>query len=125
VLVTNQVAFKFLDAAVSLGNSFSHRINAATASREALREALLLRHNLSGLRLQFALPPEQRTLFNRLNNKLRGQADPEKIFFDALARESAGVFRSAFDIWLGQIESVAAGMLYYEAVGFAQSLAGD
>ena len=112
ILVINQVAFKFLDAALNLGDSFSHRINAATASRDSLREAILLRHNLSGLRLQFGLPPEQRKLTARLKSKLQGQADPEKIFFDALAKESAGVFRTAFDIWLGQIETVEAGVLY-------------
>ncbi|MEP7341670.1 MAG: ATP-binding protein [Acidobacteriota bacterium] len=111
IIVTNQIAFRFLDAAVGLGQSFSHRLNAASADRDALREAVLLRHNLSGLRLQFALPPDERTLANRLGIRLFGQADPEKIFFDQLARLSAGVFRTTFEIWLGQIETVQAGAL--------------
>ncbi len=111
IVVTNQIAFRFLDASVSLGQSFSHRINAASAARDALRDAILLRHNLSGLRLQFTLPPEDRTLLNRVRNRLRGQADPEKTFFDQLATESAGVFRTAFEIWLGQIEAAQAGAL--------------
>ncbi len=111
IVVTNQIAFRFLDAAVSLGQSFSHRINAASAAPDALRDAILLRHNLSGLRLQFSLPPEEQTIINRIKNRLRGQADPEQVFFDQLARESAGVFRTAFEIWLGQIESAQAGAL--------------
>jgi len=111
ILVTNQVAFQYLDAAVNLGDSFSHRINAASINREALRQAILLRHNLSGLRLQFALPPSQRGPLKRLTGFIQGQADAETIFFDTLAKESAGIFRTAFDIWLGQIESVQAGVL--------------
>ncbi len=112
VLATNQVAFRFLDAALRLGDSFSHRINAATADRDALRQAILLRHNLSGLRLQFALPQVERSLTDRIRDRIRGQVDAETMFFDELAKESAGVFRAAFDIWLGHIDSVEAGMLY-------------
>lgn len=111
IVVTNQIAFRFLDASVSLGQSFSHRVNAASAAPDALRDAILLRHNLSGLRLQFSIPAEKRTLLNRWRNWIRGQADPEKIFFDQLAQESAGVFRTAFEIWLGQIESAQAGAM--------------
>ncbi|MEP7273642.1 MAG: hypothetical protein ABI882_19245, partial [Acidobacteriota bacterium] len=111
IIVTNQIAFRFLDAAVGLGQSFSHRLNAASADRDALREAILLRHNLSGLRLQFTPPPDERTLANRFRNRLLGQADPEKIFFDQLAKLSGGVFRTTFEIWLGQIETVQAGAL--------------
>lgn len=111
IVVTNKIAFRFLEAAVSLGQSFSHRINAASASREALREAILVRHNLSGLRLEFTLPPAERDPLSRIRNRLRGQADPEEIFFDQLSKESAGVFRTAFEIWLGHIDSVQAGAL--------------
>lgn len=112
ILSINQVAFRLLDAVVRLGSSFSHRINAATATRDALREAILIRHNLSGLRLHFAAPPSQNTLSQQLRSFFRGRSDPEALFFDSLAKESAGVFRTAFDIWLGQIESVQAGVLY-------------
>jgi len=111
VVVTNQIAFRFLDAAVSLGQSFSHRINAASATRDALRDAVLLRHNLSGLRMEFSLPPAERTLASRVRNRLRGRADPEELFFDQLAKESNGVFRTAFEIWLGQIDSARAGAM--------------
>jgi hypothetical protein len=76
-----------------------------------MRDAILLRHNLSGLRLQFSLPPEERTIGSRIRNRLRGQADPEQMFFDQLARESGGVFRTAFEIWLGQIDAAQAGAL--------------
>jgi hypothetical protein len=111
VVATNQIAFRFLDATVSLGSSFSLRINAASAAHDELRNAILYRHNLSGLRLQFSLPPEDLTILNRIRNRLRGQASPEKIFFDQLSLESAGVFRTAFEIWLGQIDVAQAGAL--------------
>jgi uncharacterized protein YukE len=116
VLSVNQVAFRFLDAAINLSATFSHRINAATATRDDLRQAVLLRHNLSGLRLNFATPPSPQGIINRLKRSLQGEPDPESIFFDALASESAGVFRSAFDIWLSHIEEVQAGVLSLRAI---------
>jgi len=116
ILVVNQVSFKFLDATVRLGESFSHRLDAASASRDALRQAIMLRHNLSGLRLQFGLPPSENPFRGRIKALFRGQVDPEASFFDTLAKESAGVFRTAFDIWLGQIERVESGLLYMKAL---------
>jgi hypothetical protein len=112
ILSTNQIAFQFMNAAVNLGQSFSHRINAGTASREDLRRAILLRHNLSGLRLKFAPPPLPAGRVQRFTSYLTDRADPDTIFFDALSRESAGVYRSAFEIWLGQIDVVQSGTLY-------------
>jgi len=109
ILVLNQHAFRFLHAAVKLGDSFSHRLNAASASPEAVRDAILVRHHLSGLR--FVPPVSQRSPWTRLRRRVRGDGDPEQLFFAALARESAGVFRTAFELWLGQIDSVQAGTL--------------
>ncbi|MEP6590636.1 MAG: ATP-binding protein [Gemmatimonadota bacterium] len=106
MVVANKAAFRFLDAAVNFGASFSHRIDAASASPEAIRDAILVRHHLSGLRLRFTPPPADRGLLGRLRRRVRGQGDPEQLFFAGLARESAGVFRTAFELWLGQIASV-------------------
>jgi hypothetical protein len=111
IVVTNQIAFRLLNAAVGLGQSFSHRLNAASVNPVALREAILLRHNLSGLRLQFGAAQAANGWWQRLKRRLRGQPDPQQEFFDKLARESAGVFRAAFEIWLGQIEFVRGGAL--------------
>ncbi|HKX26867.1 MAG TPA: ATP-binding protein [Blastocatellia bacterium] len=111
IVVTNQSAFQFLNASVALGQSFSHHINATGASREALREAIMLRHNLSGLRLQFSSSPADRTLADRIRNPFRAPADPEHHFFDQVAKESSGTFRAAFELWVNQINSVKAGVL--------------
>lgn len=111
VVVLNQHAFRFLHASVKLGDSFSHRLNAASATPEAVRDAILVRHHLSGLRLRFVPPPSQRTVWARFRRRIRGNGDPEQLFFAGLARESAGVFRTAFELWLGQIDSVQAGTL--------------
>ena len=111
VLSTNQIAFQFMNAAVKLGQSFSHRINAGTTSREDLQQAILLRHNLSGLRLKFAQPREPAGRVQRLTGFLTDRVAPDTVFFDALSRESAGVYRSAFEIWLGQIDLVQNGTL--------------
>jgi len=112
ILTINQIAFQFLQAAVNFGSSFSHRLNVGTVSRDDLRQAILLRHNLSGLRLQFPPPPAPRHWGDRVKRFLRGPTDAENLFFETLARESAGVYRTAFEIWLGHIEMVEAGMLY-------------
>ena len=109
--MTNQIAFRFLDAAISFGQSFSHRLNAAGVSPEVLRDAILLRHNLSGLRLQFSQPPTDRTRAGKIKRLLDDHSDPEKIFFAQMAVESAGIFRSAFEIWLAQIETALGGVI--------------
>lgn len=111
IVVTNQIAFRLLNAAVALGQSFSHRLNAASIHPAALREAILLRHNLSGLRLQFSAARVENGWWHKAAQRLRGQTNVEQEFFDKLARESAGVFRAAFEIWLGQIEAVRGGAL--------------
>ncbi len=112
IIVANRSAFRFLSNFVSLGKTFSHRINAANVSPEILRKAILLRHNLSGLRLNFAMPPEQNTWNRRMLRRMPGQTDPEKIFFDVLARETEGVFRAAFEIWMGYIDRIESGVLH-------------
>ena len=111
ILVINQMAFRFLDAAVDLGHTFSHRIDAGAANGEMLRKAILIRHNLSGLRLKFPpLAPGHR-LENRLRRWTGRAVMPETAFFETLAGQSGGIFRTAFDIWLGQVESVRGGEL--------------
>jgi len=110
VLATNQVAFSFLDASLHLGDSFSHRINASLVGPEALRQAILRRHRLSGLRLAFAPLPEEARLQAQVR-RLAGPVDPETAFFESLARASGGIFRSAFAIWLEYIDTVEAGVL--------------
>jgi hypothetical protein len=112
ILSTNQIAFQFMNAAVNLGQSFSHRINAGTTSREDLQQAILLRHNLSGLRLKFAQSPAPAGRVQRLTSFLTDRVAPDTVFFDSLSRESAGVYRSAFEIWLGQTDLVQSGTLY-------------
>lgn len=116
ILTLNEVAFRFLNAAVNLGARFSHRLNISTASREDLRQAILRRHDLSGLRLQFPPSPRPRALADRIKTFLRGPADPEMVFFEALARESAGVYRTALELWLGHIEAIEAGVLYLKPI---------
>ncbi|MEZ4586971.1 MAG: ATP-binding protein [Gemmatimonadales bacterium] len=77
LVVINQHAFRLLDAAVKLGATFSHRLDAASAAPAAVREAILVRHNLSGLRLRFVAPALERGWWARLKLRVRGAADPE------------------------------------------------
>ena len=108
----NRSAFRLLDAALALGGTFSHRANAANETRDELRAAILLRHRLSGLRLRF-LPPREEAVgvLARLDRWMRGKRAPEDVFFDRLARESDGLFRAAFTIWLHHVESAEGGVL--------------
>lgn len=108
ILIINQVAFRFLDSAVGLGDTFSHRISVGSVSPAVLRQAVLARHNRSGLRLHFTSESSVSKLSHWLGDGLRGQADPEMKFFNHLSRESAGIFRAAFAIWLAHIKTVSA-----------------
>jgi len=116
ILTLNEVAFRFLNAVVNLGASFSHRLNISAAGRAELREAILRRHALSGLRVQFPPPPQSHALADRLRAFLQGPADPEALFFEALARESAGIYRTALELWLGHVEAIEAGVLYLKPI---------
>lgn len=116
ILAINQTAYRFLDGAMGLSRHFSHRINASRVRRDDLREAILVRHNLSGLRLNFAKPPAPTSPIARLKSLTHGKRDPEEAFFDALVNASGGVYRSAFEIWLGEIESAHAGVLYLKPI---------
>jgi hypothetical protein len=111
VLCLNQLAFKFLDPAVGMQRFFSHRINAMSVEPEHLSNAILLRHNLSGLRLRFARPPSRHPLIERLRRPLGLDRRAREVFFDTLYAQSEGVFRSAFELWHRYIESANGGVL--------------
>jgi DNA-binding MarR family transcriptional regulator len=78
---------------------------------ENLRTAILLRHNLSGLRLRFARPPSRHPLLERLRRPLGLDRRAREAFFDALYQQSEGVFRSAFELWHRYIDSAHGGVL--------------
>lgn len=111
VIACNQRAFNLLDRVVSLGEGFSHRIDTASVSGPSLREAIMVRHDLSGLSLEF-LPPPASAMSSLLHRAgVRRDADPEQGFFQRLEDESAGVFRAAFEIWLGHSEWIPPSLL--------------
>ncbi|MGC8793881.1 MAG: hypothetical protein ACP5U2_10875, partial [Bryobacteraceae bacterium] len=112
IVALNQSAFRLLDPALALQRYFSHRINAGAVEREHLEQAILMRHNLTGLRLHFLAPRRQSARVSRLRRWLGLQPSPQELFFDALYRESEGLFRSAFELWLKQIERGPDGVLY-------------
>jgi len=116
ILCINKTAFDLLNVTVQLGQTFSHRVNVGVASKEVMKNALLLRHNLSGLRLQIATPPDDSNWLEKLNHRYLNPLNPEDIFFDTLTQESGGVFRAAFKIWLGHIDSIQAGLLTMKAI---------
>ncbi|MEX2260450.1 MAG: AAA family ATPase [Bryobacteraceae bacterium] len=112
VLSLNQTAFDFLKAAVNLDQYFPYRINAMSVELEQLKTAILIRHNFSGLRLQFSAPPARRGMARRAREALGLQESPQDLFFDSLYRESEGIFRSAFQLWLHYTEGVEGGLLH-------------
>ncbi len=112
ILSVNETAYRYLDRVVEMGQSFSHRINAMAVLPEHLRKAILLRHNLSGLRLQFASSPAARSRTQRSRQMLGLEKGPEQVFFDSLYRQSGGIFRSAFELWQQSVDRVEGGVLY-------------
>jgi AAA ATPase domain len=106
IIVMNDRSFRVLDAGTHLHQVFSHRINAMNVSRVDLENAILERHRLSGLRLEFAPPEVSDPRVNRVKRWLGLEESSQKLFFDSLFQQSEGIFRSAFQLWLSSIERV-------------------
>jgi hypothetical protein len=106
ILAMNDRAFQVLSAGAQFSRVFSHRINAMSVSRADLENAILERHRLSGLRLEFAPPPAGDPRISRIKHLLRLEESPQRLYFDSLYQQSGGVFRSAFELWLSSIERV-------------------
>ncbi len=112
IVTVNQAAYRYLDPAVGLRQHFSHCINARTVSPKTLQEAILLRHNLSGLRLRFFVPPREARRLRRLRRSLGVENSRQEAFFEALHEQSEGIFRAAFEHWYGLIERAEGGVVY-------------
>ena len=106
IIVMNDKSFRVLDAGTHLHRVFSHRINAMNVSRADLEGAVLERHRLSGLRLEFAPPPAGDPRVSRVKRWLGLEESSQKLFFDSLFQQSEGIFRSALQLWLSSIERV-------------------
>lgn len=111
ILSVNQHAFALLNRALRFGDAFLYRINAVHVAREQLRNAILVRHNLSGMRLSFLPPPAGDPRFEQARQWLGLQGDAQDMFFDALYGQSEGVFRSALQLWQKYIDRVEGGVL--------------
>jgi hypothetical protein len=112
VFSMNETAYRYLDAVLGLGRHFSHRINAMSVRQEDLTNAILQRHGLSGLRLEFAPLPERDPRVSGVRRVLGFEQDPQRIFLDALYEQSEGIFRAAFELWQGSIERVEGGVVH-------------
>jgi hypothetical protein len=112
VFSVNETAYRYLEAVTGLGRHFSHRINAMSVKQADLTNAILQRHGLSGLRLEFAPLPEQDPRVSGIRRLLGFEQDPQKIFLDSLYEQSEGIFRAAFELWQGSIERVEGGVVH-------------
>ncbi len=112
VFSVNETAYRYLNAVVGLGRHFSHRINAMSVRQEDLTSAILQRHGLSGLRLEFAPLPEEDPRVSGVRRFLGFEQDPQRLFLDALYEQSEGIFRAAFELWQGSIERVEGGVVH-------------
>ena len=116
VLAINEVSYGFLCRAVSLAQNFTHRIKTAVADRNDLKSAIMVRHDLSGLRLRFRSRFERPNRWRELRQRLNKAKEPESVFFDRLAAQSRGVYRTALEVWLGHIEAFEGGVLYMKQI---------
>ena len=112
VFSVNETAYRYLNAVVGLGRHFSHHINAMSVRQEDLTSAILQRHGLSGLRLEFAPLPEEDPRVSGVRRLLGFEQDPQRLFLDALYEQSEGIFRAAFELWQGSIERVEGGVVH-------------
>lgn len=112
VFSINETAYRYLDGAAGLGRHFSHKINAMSVTQEDLTNAILQRHGLSGLRLEFAPLPEADPRVSAIRRLLGFEQDARKLFIDSLYEQSEGLFRAAFELWQGSIESIEGGIVH-------------
>lgn len=112
ILSLNETAFRFLDRVMGLGEAFSHRINAMAVAPDHLQNAILLRHNLSGLRLEFAPSAAANARTAKIRRLFGLEKDPEQLVFESLYKQSQGIFRSAFELWQQSVDRVEGGVLY-------------
>jgi hypothetical protein len=112
ILSLNETALRYLAKIIALEEHFSHRINAMAVAPQHLRNAILVRHNLSGLRLQFAAPRLADSRLERVRRFFGLEKDVEQLYFEALYRKSEGIFRSAFELWQQSVDRVEGGVLY-------------
>ena len=110
LLSVNYAAAKLTQAAVGLDRGFSHRINARAVSHKTLKQAVLQRHHLSGLKLEFERAPRNAN-WERVQSFLGVQRSAREKYFEALYSQSNGVFRSAFRLWNASIVSADSGAL--------------
>ena len=109
IVSTNESSYRFLCAACSIDQFFSHKISAMSVSQEAMTAAILQRHNLSGFRLEFAPVPRSDPRVSRVREFFGLAREPEQLFFDSLHQQSEGIYRSAFELWQDCIERVEGG----------------
>lgn len=112
VISMNESSHRLLNAACGINQFFSHRINAMSVSREAMVAAIMQRHNLSGLRLQFAPVPLSDPRVSRVKSFFGLAPESQQLFFDSLYEQSEGIYRSAFELWQDCIERVEAGTIH-------------
>ncbi len=112
ILSLNENALHYLTRAVGMDPYFSHRINATAVAPAHLRSAVLMRHNLSGLRLHFADPPSPVSQKRKISQLFGFEKDAEQVYFESLYRRSEGIFRSAFELWQQSVDRVEGGVLY-------------
>lgn len=112
IVSMNESSYKLLRAVCGVDRFFSHRINAMSVSQDAMVATILQRHNLSGLRLEFAPVPLSDPRVSRLKSFLGLMPEPQQLFFDSLYRQSEGTYRSAFELWQDCIKRIEAGTIH-------------
>jgi hypothetical protein len=112
IVSINETAYEYLAAAARIAEHFPYRINAMSVREDALTGAILQRHNLSGLRLQFAPPLRGDPRLNRMTKLLGLVPPPQELFFQSLFSQSEGIFRSGFELWQDSIERVEGGVVH-------------
>mgnify|MGYP005837819373 CR=1 FL=1 len=112
VFALNETSYHHLDRVVQIERFFTHRVNAMSVRLEEIRDAILMRHNLSGYRLAFPAPPKETTYAGRTRQWLGLQAEPREVFFELLYQQAGGIFRAAFELWQQQIERIEGGVVH-------------
>ncbi|HEX6939454.1 MAG TPA: ATP-binding protein [Longimicrobiales bacterium] len=108
VVTMDQYAWRYLAPTLGIPDHFAFEIDTTTLEREAIEQAILARHTVSGYALRFEPDDKLRASrrWRRLPSERARQAAARRHFFDQLARIAEGNIFVALFYWLRSIRAV-------------------
>lgn len=106
IVTMSEEAWRYLDAVKNINIYFTYAINARNMDREDLERVIMVRHEITGYKLEYVQQKVNPNMFHfpKRKNPDDIQKDLQKIFFDALHDATDGNLFASIYYWLCAIE---------------------